>query len=82
VWPPASRGSSRCSVYIESQRAKAENARVDIDAALRLPVRFARLKTEHRDEHATLAGHTMQHELETALAADALGSIDANRGMN
>jgi xylose isomerase len=30
--------------------------------------------------HATLAGHTMQHELEVAAAANALGSIDANMG--
>ncbi|MCH8474421.1 MAG: xylose isomerase [Opitutales bacterium] len=30
--------------------------------------------------HATLAGHTMQHELEAAIGADALGSIDANMG--
>ena len=30
--------------------------------------------------HATLAGHTMQHELEVAIAAGALGSIDANTG--
>ena len=30
--------------------------------------------------HATLAGHTMQHELEVAAAAGALGSIDANSG--
>ena len=30
--------------------------------------------------HATLAGHTMQHELEVAIAAGALGSIDANMG--
>ena len=30
--------------------------------------------------HAELAGHTMEHELEVAIAADALGSIDANRG--
>src|SRR4029079_14204984 len=30
--------------------------------------------------HATLAGHTMQHELEVAGAAGALGSIDANMG--
>ncbi len=30
--------------------------------------------------HATLAGHTMQHEMEVAIAADALGSIDANTG--
>ncbi|MDQ8188914.1 xylose isomerase [Roseibacillus persicicus] len=30
--------------------------------------------------HATLAGHTMEHELQTAIGAGALGSIDANRG--
>ncbi len=30
--------------------------------------------------HATLAGHTMMHELELAASAGMLGSIDANRG--
>ena len=30
--------------------------------------------------HATLAGHTMRHELTVAAAAGKLGSIDANRG--
>ena len=30
--------------------------------------------------HATLAGHTFQHELRTARVNDALGSVDANRG--
>ncbi|MEC8321013.1 MAG: xylose isomerase [Planctomycetota bacterium] len=30
--------------------------------------------------HAWLAGHTMEHELESAIEADALGSIDANMG--
>jgi xylose isomerase len=30
--------------------------------------------------HATLAGHTMQHEMEVAAAHGMLGSIDANRG--
>lgn len=30
--------------------------------------------------HATLAQHTFQHELEVAASANALGSIDANRG--
>ncbi|MBA7516708.1 Xylose isomerase [subsurface metagenome] len=30
--------------------------------------------------HATLAGHTFQHELQVAADADLLGSIDANRG--
>ena len=30
--------------------------------------------------HATLAGHTFNHEIEVAAAADMLGSIDANAG--
>ncbi|MEM8485767.1 MAG: xylose isomerase [Bacteroidota bacterium] len=30
--------------------------------------------------HATLSGHTFQHELQVAAAAGMLGSIDANRG--
>jgi xylose isomerase len=30
--------------------------------------------------HATLAGHTFQHELQVAVDNDLLGSIDANRG--
>ena len=30
--------------------------------------------------HATLAGHTFEHELQCAVDADMLGSIDANRG--
>ena len=32
--------------------------------------------------HATLAGHTFQHELQVAVDAGLLGSIDANRGDN
>lgn len=30
--------------------------------------------------HATLAGHTFQHEMQVAANADMLGSLDANRG--
>ena len=30
--------------------------------------------------HATLASHTFQHEIQVAADADALGSLDANRG--
>ncbi len=30
--------------------------------------------------HATLAGHTFEHELQCAVDADMLGSLDANRG--
>src|SRR4029079_14188781 len=32
--------------------------------------------------HATLAGHSFQHELQVAIDAGLLGSIDANRGDN
>ena len=32
--------------------------------------------------HATLAGHTFEHELQAAIDAGMLGSIDANRGDN
>ncbi len=38
------------------------------------------LKLNLETNHATLAGHSMQHELEVAAAAGALGSIDANTG--
>jgi xylose isomerase len=31
--------------------------------------------------HATLAGHTFEHELQCAVDAGMLGAIDANRGM-
>jgi xylose isomerase len=38
------------------------------------------LKLNIETNHATLAGHTMMHELTYASAAGMLGSIDANRG--
>jgi xylose isomerase len=38
------------------------------------------LKLNLETNHATLAGHTMQHELEVAGSAGALGSVDANTG--
>jgi len=41
---------------------------------------MGKLKLNLETNHATLAGHTMQHELEVAIAANALGSIDANTG--
>jgi xylose isomerase len=51
-----------------------------------VPELFARIrsaadfKLNIETNHATLAGHSMQHELEVAGAAGALGSIDANTG--
>jgi xylose isomerase len=38
------------------------------------------LKLNLETNHATLAGHSMQHEMEVAAAAGALGSVDANTG--
>src|SRR5690606_41333024 len=38
------------------------------------------LKLNLEVNHATLAGHTFQHELQVAADAGLLGSIDANRG--
>lgn len=38
------------------------------------------LKFNIETNHATLAGHTFQHEIETAAAQGLLGSIDANTG--
>ncbi|OOF62478.1 xylose isomerase [Rodentibacter sp. Ppn85] len=38
------------------------------------------IKVNIEANHATLAGHTFQHEVATACALDIFGSIDANRG--
>lgn len=71
--------------YIEPKPKEPTKHQYDSDAAaclnfLREYDLLDHLKLNIETNHATLAGHTMQHELETALAADALGSIDANRG--
>src|SRR3989440_5416476 len=71
--------------YIEPKPKEPTKHQYDSDAAACL--NFLReyglkdhLKLNLETNHATLAGHTMQHELEVAAAADALGSIDANNG--
>lgn len=71
--------------YIEPKPKEPTKHQYDSDAAACL--NFLRehglkdhLKLNLETNHATLAGHTMQHELEVAGAADALGSIDANTG--
>jgi xylose isomerase len=71
--------------YIEPKPKEPTKHQYDSDAAaclnfLRQYDLIDHLKLNIETNHATLAGHTMQHELETALAAGALGSIDANRG--
>jgi xylose isomerase len=71
--------------YIEPKPKEPTKHQYDSDAAaclnfLREYDLMGHLKLNLETNHATLAGHTMQHELETAVAADALGSIDANTG--
>jgi xylose isomerase len=72
-------------LYIEPKPKEPTKHQYDSDAAACL--NFLREYNLLRDfklnletNHATLAGHTMQHELEVAIAANALGSIDANTG--
>jgi xylose isomerase len=71
--------------YIEPKPKEPTKHQYDSDAAACL--NFLReygllrdLKLNIETNHATLAGHTMQHDLEVAAAAKALGSIDANTG--
>ena len=71
--------------YIEPKPKEPTKHQYDSDAAaclnfLREYDLMGHLKLNLETNHATLAGHTMQHELETAAAAGALGSIDANTG--
>ena len=71
--------------YIEPKPKEPTKHQYDSDAAaclnfLREYDLIGHLKLNLETNHATLAGHTMQHELEVAAAAGALGSIDANTG--
>ena len=71
--------------YIEPKPKEPTKHQYDSDAAaclnfLRQYDLLGDFKLNLETNHATLAGHTMQHELEVAIAANALGSIDANRG--
>ena len=71
--------------YIEPKPKEPTKHQYDSDAAaclnfLREYDLIDHLKLNLETNHATLAGHTMQHELEVAAAAGALGSIDANTG--
>lgn len=71
--------------YIEPKPKEPTKHQYDSDAAaclnfLRAYDLLPHFKLNLETNHATLAGHTMQHELEVAGAAGALGSIDANTG--
>ncbi|MGA2747746.1 MAG: xylose isomerase [Verrucomicrobiota bacterium] len=72
-------------LYIEPKPKEPTKHQYDSEAAaclnfLREYGLTGHLKLNLETNHATLAGHTMQHELEVAVAAGALGSIDANTG--
>ncbi len=71
--------------YIEPKPKEPTKHQYDSDAAACLNFLRQYKLTNHfklnlETNHATLAGHEMQHELEVAVAAGALGSIDANTG--
>jgi xylose isomerase len=71
--------------YIEPKPKEPTRHQYDSDAAaclnfLREYDLLPHFKLNLETNHATLAGHTMQHELRVAVAAGALGSIDANTG--
>ncbi|MBM3832171.1 MAG: xylose isomerase [Verrucomicrobia bacterium] len=71
--------------YIEPKPKEPTKHQYDSDAAaclnfLREYDLLDHFKLNIETNHATLAGHTMQHELEVAAATNALGSIDANMG--
>ncbi len=71
--------------YIEPKPKEPTKHQYDSDAAaclnfLREYDLIDHLKLNLETNHATLAGHSMQHEMEVAGAAGALGSIDANTG--
>ena len=71
--------------YIEPKPREPSTHQYDSDSAaclnfLRQYDLLDHFKLNIETNHATLAGHTMEHELDVAIGADALGSIDANRG--
>ncbi len=71
--------------YIEPKPMEPTTHQYDSDSAaclnfLREYDLLDHFKLNLETNHATLAGHTMQHEMEVAMAANALGSLDANTG--
>lgn len=74
-----------CTFFIEPKPKEPTTHQYDSDSAaclafLRTYGLEKRFKLNIETNHATLAGHTMFHELTYASAYGALGSIDANRG--
>ena len=71
--------------YIEPKPREPSTHQYDSDAAaclnfLREYGLMDHFKLNLETNHATLAGHTMQHEMTVAINAGMLGSVDANRG--
>lgn len=71
--------------YIEPKPREPSTHQYDSDSAaclnfLREYGLIDHLKLNLETNHATLAGHTMLHEMTVAIAAGALGSVDANQG--
>jgi xylose isomerase len=72
-------------LYIEPKPKEPTKHQYDSDSAaclnfLREYGLLEHFKLNLETNHATLAGHTMAHEIEVAINANALGSIDANTG--
>jgi xylose isomerase len=81
------RNGFKGSFYIEPKPMEPTKHQYDFDAATCLS--FLRqfdlmddFKLNIEVNHATLAGHSFDHELQVAADAGVLGSIDANRGDN
>lgn len=81
----ARRNGFKGTFFIEPKPCEPTKHQYDYDAATVLG--FLReydllndFKLNLEVNHATLAGHTFQHELQVAVDAGKLGSIDANRG--
>ncbi|MEM1109750.1 MAG: xylose isomerase [Planctomycetota bacterium] len=71
--------------FIEPKPCEPSKHQYDFDAAtvigfLREHNLLGDFKLNLEFNHATLAGHTMQHEMAVAAGAGLLGSLDANRG--
>ncbi|PXA03967.1 xylose isomerase [Coraliomargarita sinensis] len=71
--------------YIEPKPREPATHQYDSDSAaclnfLREYDLMDKFRLNIETNHATLAGHTMEHELTVAINAGMLGSIDANRG--
>jgi xylose isomerase len=73
------------AILVEPKPAEPSKHQYDFDVAALCAFlqRFGlekEVKTNIESNHATLAGHTFEHEIATAVAYGVFGSIDVNRG--